>query len=49
MEDGHVVLQERLLLNKFGRIRLVAQGPDGLIYIANDDGKLLRLSPVPRS
>jgi len=49
MEDGRVVLQERLLLNKFGRIRLVAQGPDGLIYIANDDGKLLRLSPVPRS
>jgi aldose sugar dehydrogenase len=43
--DGHVVLEERLLYGKVGRIRLVAQGPDGFIYIANDDGKLLRLRP----
>jgi len=43
--DGHVTLEERLLYGKVGRIRLVAQGPDGFIYIANDDGQLLRLRP----
>jgi glucose/arabinose dehydrogenase len=44
--DGHVVLEERLIYGKFGRIRLVAQGPDGFIYLGNDDGQLLRLRPV---
>jgi aldose sugar dehydrogenase len=44
--DGHVVLEERLMYGKVGRIRLVAQGPDGFIYIANDDGQLLRVRPV---
>lgn len=47
IQDGHVVLEERLMYGKAGRVRLVAQGPDGLIYIGNDDGQLLRLSPVP--
>ena len=28
-----------------GRVRLVAQSPDGFIYIGTDDGQLLRLSP----
>ena len=46
IDNGHVVLEERLLLGKFGRIRLVAQGPEGLIYLGNDDGQLLRLSPA---
>jgi glucose/arabinose dehydrogenase len=44
--DGHVVLEERLMYGKAGRVRLVAQGRDGEIYIANDDGQLLRLRPV---
>jgi glucose/arabinose dehydrogenase len=44
--DGHVVLEERLMYGKAGRVRLVAQGPGGEIYIANDDGQLLRLRPV---
>jgi glucose/arabinose dehydrogenase len=44
--DGHVVLEERLIYGKFGRIRLVAQGLDGFIYLGNDDGQLLRLRPV---
>jgi glucose/arabinose dehydrogenase len=44
--DGHVVLEERLMYGKAGRVRLVAQGPDGLIYIGNDDGQLLRLRPA---
>lgn len=47
--DGHVVLEERLMYGKFGRIRLVAQGPDGLIYLGNDDGQLLRLRPVAQA
>jgi glucose/arabinose dehydrogenase len=46
MEEGRVVLEERILNRKAGRIRLVAQSPDGYIYIGNDDGQLLRLSPV---
>ena len=44
--DGHVVLEERLMYGKAGRVRLVAQGPRGEIYIANDDGQLLRLRPA---
>jgi glucose/arabinose dehydrogenase len=44
--EGHVVLEERLMYGKAGRVRLVAQGPDGLIYIANDDGQLIRLRPA---
>lgn len=46
IQDGHVVLEERLMYGKVGRVRLVAQGPDGFIYIANDDGQLLRLRPA---
>lgn len=46
VQDGHVVLDERLMYGKAGRVRLVAQGPDGLIYLGNDDGQLLRLSPA---
>jgi len=45
IRDGHVVLEERLLDGNAGRVRLVAQGPDGFIYIANDAGQLLRLTP----
>ena len=36
MEDGEVVGEETLLLG-LGRVRDVAQGPDGLIYLAIDD------------
>lgn len=43
--EGHVVLEERLMYGKASRVRLVAQGPDGFIYIGNDDGQLLRLRP----
>jgi glucose/arabinose dehydrogenase len=46
IQDGHVVLEERLMYGKVGRVRLVAQGPDGLIYIGNDDGQLLRVRPA---
>jgi aldose sugar dehydrogenase len=49
--DGKVVREERLLKEKFGRIRDVRVGPDGLIYIVNDDpeGALYRIEPHHRS
>lgn len=55
--DGRkVVSQENLLSNNYGRIREVAQGPDGYIYFstsnrdgrgspAKDDDRILRLVP----
>jgi glucose/arabinose dehydrogenase len=56
--DGRkVVSQERLLENKYGRIRDVVEGPDGSIYFATsnkdgrgsptaDDDRIIRLVPL---
>jgi glucose/arabinose dehydrogenase len=56
--DGRRVLsQERLLEKKYGRIRALAEGPDGAIYFstsnrdgrgtpADNDDRILRLVPV---
>jgi glucose/arabinose dehydrogenase len=47
--DGETVThEERLLDGKFGRIREVMQGPDGLVYLLTDErnGRLLRLVPA---
>jgi glucose/arabinose dehydrogenase len=52
-----VASQENLLENKYGRIREIAEGPDGYIYFstsnrdgrgspANDDDRILRLVPT---
>ena len=51
LEEGKVVREEQLLKEKFGRIRDVRVGPDGLIYIVNDDpeGALYRIEPQSRS
>jgi glucose/arabinose dehydrogenase len=51
VEGGKVVREERLLKEKFGRIRDVRVGPDGLIYMVNDspEGALYRIEPHPRS
>ncbi|MBP9664355.1 MAG: PQQ-dependent sugar dehydrogenase [Pyrinomonadaceae bacterium] len=58
--DGRkVVRQEDLLAGTFGRIREVAEGPDGYIYFstsnrdgrgtaAKDDDRIMRLIPEPR-
>ena len=56
--DGRLVVsQENLLEKKYGRIRDIAEGPDGFIYFstsnrdgrgspASDDDRILRLVPV---
>src|SRR5690606_4337775 len=48
LEDGRVVGEEKLLLDRGQRIRDGAQGPDGLIYVLTDGecAQLLRLSPA---
>jgi glucose/arabinose dehydrogenase len=46
LRDGQIVLEERLLLGALGRVRLVAEGPDGFLYLGTDGGQLLRLRPV---
>ncbi len=57
LDDRRVVSQENLLLNRFGRIRDVAEGPDGFIYVSTsnrdvrgsptrDDDRIIRLVPV---
>ena len=46
MDGERVTGEERLLQGRYGRIRDVRQGPDGLLYLLTDDeqGALLRLS-----
>ena len=57
LDGRRVVSQENLLEGKYGRIRDIAEGPDGLIYFstsnrdgrgspASDDDRILRLAPV---
>jgi glucose/arabinose dehydrogenase len=57
LDGRRVVSQENLLEGKYGRIRDLAEGPDGLIYFstsnrdgrgqpAADDDRILRLVPV---
>ena len=48
LDDGKVVKEERYLGERGERIRDVAQGPDGFIYLLTDAdaGSLLRLEPV---
>lgn len=48
LEDNTVIHLEELLLQKIGRIRDVRQGPNGYIYILNDesDASLFRLEPA---
>jgi len=48
--DGDKVAKSEILIdNKFGRLRSIAEGPDGAVYISTDNGDdadvILRLSP----
>jgi aldose sugar dehydrogenase len=45
IKNDRVVAEERLLTNLHERIRDIVQGPDGAIYILDDDGQMLRLTP----
>jgi aldose sugar dehydrogenase len=45
IETGRVVREERLFADRRWRVRVVRQGPDGLLYIGVDDGRILRLRP----
>jgi aldose sugar dehydrogenase len=48
LEDGNVVGEEVILEDRIGRIRDVRVGPDGFVYLLNDegDGGLFRLVPA---
>lgn len=48
MKGGKIVSEERLLTGAIGRIRDLRQGPDGLVYLLNDesDGAVYRLEPA---
>lgn len=43
-DGARVVLEERLLTGEVGRVRFVEQGPDGALFVGNEEGQLLRLS-----
>ncbi|MEJ8566725.1 PQQ-dependent sugar dehydrogenase [Elongatibacter sediminis] len=45
LEDGAVVLEERLARGVLGRIRSVAEGPEGAVYVGTDAGEVWRLLP----
>ena len=53
LDGERVVHEERLLEGRYGRIRDVRTGPDGLLYLLTDapalHGALLRLEPAPES
>ena len=48
LKDTRVVAEERLLTDLNARIRAVAEGPDGTVYVLTDGnaGKILRLVPA---
>ncbi|WP_293900912.1 PQQ-dependent sugar dehydrogenase [Phenylobacterium sp.] len=51
MKNGKVTGEEKLLMDTCHRIKTVAQGPDGLIYLATDEPKgaeILRLKPAKK-
>jgi glucose/arabinose dehydrogenase len=48
MQQGRVTREERYLGELGERVRDVAQGPDGLLYIVTDNanGRVMRIIPV---
>ncbi|HKL62585.1 MAG TPA: PQQ-dependent sugar dehydrogenase [Woeseiaceae bacterium] len=48
LDGDEVVAEERMLDNAFGRIRAVAEGPDGMLWLLTDErnGKLLKITPT---
>ncbi|MGZ5986498.1 MAG: PQQ-dependent sugar dehydrogenase [Caulobacteraceae bacterium] len=50
LKNGHVVGEEKLLMDRCKRTKDVTQGPDGLIYVITDESpsEILRLSPAKK-
>ncbi len=50
LDGDRVTAEERMLDDAFGRIRDVAQGPDGMLWLLTDErnGRLLRITPAAR-
>lgn len=48
-DSGHVIGTESVITEEIGRIRDVRQGPDGKLYLLNDDpeGGIYRIDPKP--
>ena len=48
LAGNQIVGEERLFTRRFGRLRDVREGPDGLLYLLTDesDGALIRLEPA---
>ena len=44
IQNNRVTGEEHLLTERGQRVRDVRQGPDGALYVVNDDGELLRIS-----
>jgi glucose/arabinose dehydrogenase len=45
--NRRIVKEEKLLQDLEERFRQVRTGPDGMIYLSTDSGKILRLKPIP--
>jgi glucose/arabinose dehydrogenase len=48
LDGERVVAEERLLTQERWRVRVVRQGPEGFVYLAVDEGFLIRLRPLFR-
>ena len=46
LDEQRVVKEENLLEEWRERIRDVVQGPDGLLYLATESGRIARIVPV---
>ncbi len=46
LEDNRIAREERLLGDFNWRVRAVREGPDGFLYLAVDEGLILRLRPA---
>jgi len=48
LNGDEIVAEERMLDDAYGRIRAVAEGPDGLLWLLTDErnGELLKLTPA---
>jgi len=46
IDGGKVVREERLLKDFWDRVRDIAQGPDGFLYIGTEGGKISRFVPA---